>query len=182
MHLDKLLYRSFAEGTVDAADRRSDIPFRITMSQDTVLVLRRVNFVAQPVQGELISADTYSIAAAISSADLTPALNVAETRAHIVYMNRNDFVVAHMWKPVVQTSTGVFGSHFVEYLFEPDQIVLPRSPTLVVAILTSGLSDDWDIECNIYYEKKKVSSNEMLKLMTRYKSVKPASIPRVIDE
>ncbi len=181
MNLDKLIYRSMREARVSGPDLRTDVPFRLTMSQDTVLVLRRVTFTIQNLDF-VPGVDNYAVACAISSADLIPQTDVADASAHPVFMNRNDFVVAIMFRPSVITAIGVMQTETRTIEYEHDQIILPRSPSLVFMVLTSANTDDWEVECTIEYEKTKVNKNDLTKLMMRYKSIKPASIPRVIDE
>jgi len=164
-----------------AANERSTTSFKVSLGPQEVMELRRVTF-------SLYSSDPsptvafHRTMAALSSADLEVETNLSIAAAigtpRAVFARPDLFLFSQASMRVLDATGVVKGFYETVYLDPP--IVLPRTPSLV--FYNQNSADAQVVDCVIYYTKRIANRDEIIKLMKQYKSIKPASVPRVIDE
>lgn len=166
--------------SVTSSGNRSTTSFRISMGPEEVIELRRVQFNLYCVDVTPTLDVFKRWMAALSSADLGDEATVADTSSPQGFYDRNDlFVFTQETQTIITDANGLTPGHHDEMEFDPP-VVLPRSPSLV--LLNQLGTDAVLINAVVYYTKRKASRDEIVQLMKRYKSIKPATVPRVIDE
>ncbi len=182
MKNDQLLYNRSVQADIASNDLRSQVPFRLSLASNEVIQIRRVVFF-KANQDEYAGIGKFHYMVGLSSADLAIVTDTADTDTAVDFSNRHDIVLSHHFEGYALTPAALVEfENPVMYDFEPGQILLPRSPTLVMVNQVDPSDDDTEVLCTIYYNKLVMSQNDILILMKIYKSIKAATIPRVIDE
>ena len=179
MSLDKIIYNKSILLLSTNAQARTDVPFRLTLGHDEAVQIRRVNFSVRNTDEYNAGSHVYGMA--LSSADLEPVQDVAFTDTFAQFFNRHDVQVSEYIARLVITRVGFVDEFTRSRDFAPGELVLPRSPSGILYAATKPAADDLEAIITIYYQRLKVNQANMLTLMKIYKSIKPASIPRVID-
>lgn len=181
MNLNKLLYSKSLEINASNGDDRSDRPFRISLSKNQAIQIRRVVFDIYN-DNATKNAGQRNVLAAISCSDLKNQSDVADTSSYEAFQDRQDIVVSQILQDRVATAVGIFYGPSYQHDFEEGEIVLPRSPSGILFTFDNAGNDNYGAFITIYYQKVKVSNDELTKLFMKYPSRKGAQPARVIDE
>ncbi len=180
--LKDLCFRKSVEINTSDADDRSTVPLRLSMGRTQILEVRRVVFDFFSGQNPP-TVGLHRIHCGLSSADIEPESDAADTSTAQQFFDRNDIVVAqsHVMQMPTTPSTSPVGQHHYVHDFRPGELMLPRSPSFVLFAQNAGSDDSWFVHAHLYFVKRSILLTNLLKLIKLYKSIKAATVPRVID-
>lgn len=174
-----MLYNKTIVLQTSGASDRSDVPFRLTLGHMEVIQIRRVEFSVRNTGQYTGGSHVYGLA--LSSADLEPVSDAVFNISFDAFCNRHDIIVCEYLSRSVITRVGFVDEPTLSRIFDPGEMVLPRSPSGILYAATLPADDPLEAVIQIYYQKMRVSQADILNLMKIHKSIKPATVPRVID-